>query len=65
LLPSSFIHKSAIVPADVFQMPAHRQALTLAASVTDETMDNTNSNKMKKPALIVLAITTPDHLQNI
>ena len=27
LLSSFFIYKSAIVPADVFQLPAHRQAL--------------------------------------
>jgi hypothetical protein len=29
LLYSSFIYKSAIVPADDFQLPAHRQALNV------------------------------------
>ncbi|MEO6675648.1 MAG: hypothetical protein ABIN93_19625, partial [Ginsengibacter sp.] len=33
LLSSSLIYKSAIVPADVFQMPVHRKALSLAETI--------------------------------
>ncbi len=39
LKTSSIVFQSAFAPADVFQMPCHRQCFTLTASLDDVTMD--------------------------